>query len=166
MLKGIVPGPEQFTKKAVMAAIAVPEGIIMLTIAVFLDVAGLFLFILDFAGVGIALSFLPDIMGAVSIGTWVTTRSFFRGVIAKGVSNVTEKTLNMGGGLEGVKQFQGQGSSAPVQAGKKVAKTGIKLGLSAIRFIITQISEFIPFWGDICPSWTALVVVELLTGEL
>jgi len=163
---GIIPGPEQLTKRAVMAAIAIPEGIIMLTIAVFLDVAGLIIFVLDFAGVGIAISFLPDIMGTVSIGFWVTTRSFFRGVISKGVSDVTEKTLNVGGGLEGVKQFQGQGSSAPVQGVKKIAKTGIKLGLSAIRFIIALIVELIPFLGDIMPSWTLLVISELVSGEM
>jgi len=166
VLKGIIPGPEQLTKKAVMTVIAIPEGIIMLTIAVFLDAVGLVLFVLSFAGVGIALSFLPDLMGAASIGSWVTTRSFFRGVIARGVSNIAEKTLNVGGGLEGAKQFQGQGSSAPVQAGKKVAKTGIKVGLSAIRFIISLIIELIPFLGDIIPSWTFLVLSELVTGEM
>ncbi|MEK7664738.1 MAG: hypothetical protein AAB361_01195, partial [Patescibacteria group bacterium] len=82
MLKGIIPSSGQLTKTAIMTAIAVPEGIIMLVIAVFLDAAGLILFVLDFAGVGIPLSFLPDIMGAVSIGTWVTPRSFFRGVLS------------------------------------------------------------------------------------
>jgi hypothetical protein len=163
---GIIPGPEQLTKKAVMAGVAVPEGIIMLTIAIFLDIAGLICFILDFAGVGIVLSFLPDIMGTVGIGFWVTTRSFFKGVVAKGVSDMAEKTLNVGGGLEGAKQFQGQGSSVPVRAGKKIAKTGIKLGLSAIRFIVALIIELIPFLGDIMPSWTLLVLSELVSGEM
>ncbi|MEK7664619.1 MAG: hypothetical protein AAB361_00580, partial [Patescibacteria group bacterium] len=77
-----------------------------------------------------------------------------------------EKTLNVGGGLEGEKQFQGQGSSVPIQAGKKIAKTGIKLGLSAIRFIISFIVELLPFLGDILPSWTFLVITELVTGEM
>lgn len=175
MLKGIIPGPEQLTKKAVMTVLAIPEGIIMLTIAVFLDVAGFIIFILDFAGVGIALSFLPDIMGTVGIGSWVTTRFFFRGAIAKGVSDTTEKVLNVGGGLEGIREFQGQNSNAPaatqtgkkaLQAGKKIAKTGIKVGFSIIRFLISLIIELIPFLGDIMPSWTLLVISELVTGEM
>lgn len=173
MLKGIIPGPEQLTKKAIMAILAIPEGIIMLTIAVFLDAIGIILFVLSIAGVGIPLSFLLDFAGAAGVGSWVTTRSFFRGVITKGVSSVAEKTLNVGGGLEGSREFQGQNSSAAsgagkaaLQTGKKIAKTGIKVGLSIIRFVLSLIIELIPFLGDIMPTWTLLVISELITGEL
>ena len=164
---GIIPGPEKLTKKAVMMAITVPEGLIMLLIAVFLDIFGIVCFILSFFGVGIPLSFLGDILGMITIGFWATTRSFFRGVIEKAVGDITEKTLNVGGGLEGVKKFQGGRAPTPgLGAGKKVAKTGIKLGLSAIRFVIASIIELIPFLGDICPSWTIFVILELVQGEI
>jgi len=165
MLKGIIPTPNKLTKKAVMAAITVPEGLIMLMIAVFLDLIGIIFFILSFFGVGVPLSFLLDILGMVTIGFWATTRSLFRGVIEKAVGNVTEKVLNVGGGLKGAKNSQE--SSAPgLNASKKVAKTGVKLGLSAIRFIITLIVELVPFLGDISPSWTIFVIFELVQGEI
>jgi len=162
---GIIPGPEQLTKKAAMAMITVPEGMIMLIIAIFLDVFGIICFVLSFFGVGIPISFLGDILGMMTIGFWATSRSLFRGVIGKAVEDITKKTLNVGGGLEGVKKFQG--ASAPgLNAGKKIAKTGLRLGLSAIKFIITSIIELIPFLGDIIPSWTIFVILELLQGEI
>ena len=164
---GIIPGPEKLTKKAVMMAMAVPEGLIMLIIAVFLDIFGIICFILSFFGVGIPLSFLGDILGMITIGFWATTRSLFRGVIGKAVGDITEKVLNVGGGLEGVKKFQGAQTPTPgIEAGKKVAKTGIKLGLTAMRFVISLIIELIPFLGDICPSWTIFVIFELVQGEI
>lgn len=165
MLKGIIPGPEQLTKKAIMAAVTIPEGIIMLTIAVFADAAGIILFILSLAGVGIPLSFLLDVVGILFL-TWASTRHAFRGVISRATENIAGKVLNVGGGLEGAREFQGQGSSFPVQAGKKVAKTGIKLSFTIIAFIISAIVELIPFLGDIMPGWTFFVIRELIMGEL
>lgn len=165
MVKGIVPGPEKLTKKAIMMAITIPEGLIMLLIAVFIEIFGIVCFILSFFGVGIPLSFLGDILGMITIGFWGTTRSLFRGVMEKSVGDITKKTLNVGGGLEGIKKFQGN-KTPGLDAGKKVAKTGIKFGLSAIRFIIASIVELIPFLGDICPSWTIFVIFELVQGEI
>ena len=51
----IIPGPDQLTKKSIMMALTVPEGLIMLIIAIFLDLAGIVVFILSFFGVGIPL---------------------------------------------------------------------------------------------------------------
>jgi len=162
---GIIPGPEKLAKKSIMTAITVPEGIIMLAIAVLFDLFGILCFILSFFGIGIVISFLGDMVGMVSLGFWATTRSFFRGTIEKSVSDITKKTLNVGGGMEGIKKFQG--SSAPgLNAGKKVAKKGIKLGLSAVKFIVILILELIPFFGDILPGWTLFVIFELIQGEI
>src|SRR3989344_6980048 len=161
----IIPGPEQLTKKAIMTALTVPEGLIMLIIAVFLGLAGIVIFILSFFGVGIPLSFLLDILGMVTIGFWATTRSLFRGIIEKAVGDITEKVLGVGGGLEGMKNFQG-GSAPGSGTGKKIAKMGVKLGLSAIRFIITLLVELVPFLGDILPGWTIFVIFELVQGEI
>ncbi|MDP2741522.1 MAG: hypothetical protein Q8O66_02475 [bacterium] len=162
---GIIPGPEQLTKKAIMSVITIPEGIIMLTIAVFFDILGIILFFLDFVAIGIPLSFLLDGVGFLIFGSWTIARSFFRGIIGKATEKVTEKMLSVGGGLEGAKQFQGQGPSAPVQTGKKVAKTGIKFGLGVVRFIIALLVELVPFLGDIMPGWTFFVISELISGE-
>lgn len=107
MLGGIIPGPEQLSKKAVMLAVTVPEGVIMLTLAVLFDVAGLFLFILSFFGVGEVVSIILDIVAGLIFGAWTATRYMFRGVIEKAVGNITNKMLNVGGGLEGIKKFQG-----------------------------------------------------------
>ncbi|MBI1866542.1 MAG: hypothetical protein HY005_02275 [Candidatus Staskawiczbacteria bacterium] len=165
MLKSIIPGPDKLTKKAVMTAITVPEGLIMLIIAVFLDLIGIVFFILSFFGVGIPLSFLLDILGMITIGFWATTRSLFRGVVEKAVEDVTEKVLNVGGGLEEIKNFQG-GSAPGAGASKKIAKTGANLGLSAVRFIISSLVELVPFLGDITPGWTIFVIFELVQGEI
>ena len=165
MLKGIIPGPDKLTKRAVMAALTIPEGLIMLIIAVFLDLIGIVFFILSFFGVGIPLSFLLDILGMIIIGFWATTRTLFRGVIEKAVGDVTEKVLNVGEGLEGIKKIQG-GSTPGSGVSKKVAKTGVKFSLSAIKFIIALIIELIPFLGDIVPSWTIFVIFELIQGEI
>lgn len=161
MLKGIIPGPGQLTKKSIMLALTVPEGLIMLIIAVFLDLTGIIAFILSFFGVGIPLSFLLDILGMITIGFWATTRSLFRGIIEKSVGDMAEKVLGVGGGLEN----QGVSSSG-AGATKKIAKAGVKLSLSAIRFVATLIIELIPFLGDIMPGWTIFVIFELVQGEI
>lgn len=165
MLKGIIPDSSQLTKKAIMTALVVPEGVIMLSIAVFLDGLGLLFFILNFFGVGLPASFLLSIMGAITVGSWATTRSFFRGVIEKSIENISEKTLNIGGGLEDQKQFLGSSSPA-VESGKKIAKKGIKLSLTVVRFIIAFIIKLIPFLNNIFPAWTFLVIFELVEGEI
>ena len=168
MLEGIIPGPEQLSKKAIMMALTVPEGFIMLIIAVFLDATGLVLFILSFFGVGIPLSWVLTIVGALTIGSWLATRSLFRGAIEKAVGNISEKMLNVGGGLEGAKKFQGEPNQADkiVDTGKKVAKTGVKVSISAVRFIISLIIKLIPFLNNLFPAWTFLVIFELVQGEI
>lgn len=173
------------TRKAVLVAIAIPEGIIMLTIAVVLDVAGLVCFILDFVyGIGIPISFVLDFVGAPVISSWAAMRPFYRAAIgkiaakagkigAKAGSYVMEKTASVGGGQEGSQQ------SPLAQTGSKAAKAadlgltganigfkGVKIGLSAIRFIISLIIELIPFLGDIMPTWTFFVLYELAESEM
>jgi hypothetical protein len=165
MFKGIIPGPEQLSKKAIMTAIMIPEGIVMLTIAIMLDGAGIILFVLSLIGVGIPISFLLTILGSVTIGLWALLRPMLRGLVSKATEETTSKMFNVGGGLEGIREFQG--SSAPaVEAGKKVAKKGIKFSLSATRFIISFVIKMIPFLGNIFPAWTFLVIFELVQGEI
>lgn len=69
-----------------------PEGILMLMIAVPLDLAGIVLFILSFFGVGIAFSFITDVIGLVVIGGWLLIRT---GSVksTKGAQEIAKKTL-------------------------------------------------------------------------
>jgi len=94
------------------------DKIIMLFIAILLDLFGLLCFILDFFGIGIAISFLPDLIGAFTIGLWSL--------------------------------LKGEGT-AGIQKG---------LGKRALKYGIAQITELIPFLGDISPSWTILVLTS------
>lgn len=162
MLKGIIPGPGQLTGKALMAIVTASEGVTMLTIAAFLDAAGFFLFILSILGYGIPLSWLFTLGGTMTIGSWLATRSMFRGVIERAAQNISKKTLNIGDDQEG----SGNTTSPVVESGKKVAKTGAKISLSFARFIISFVIEMIPFLGNLFPSWTMLVIFELVQGEI
>jgi len=168
MLGGIIPSPEQLSKKSILAAVSVAEGVVMLTIAVFLDAIGVFLFILSLCGIGIPLSWFVTFIGTLTIGSWISTRSLFRGVIERASQNITEKMLNVGEGLEGSKNFQGPPnmSDKGIEAGKKIVKTGAKISLSLVRLIIAFIIKLIPFLNNIFPAWTFLVVFELVQGEI
>lgn len=172
-------------RKAVLVAIAIPEGIVMLTIAVVLDVAGFVCFILNFIyGIGIPISFILDFVGAPVISSWAATRPFYRAAIgtvaakagqlgAKAGSYVMEKTTNVGGGSEGTEQSPlAQAESKAAKAaniglkGVNLGFTGVKIGLSAIKFVISFVIEMVPFLGDILPMWTAFVLSEIVVSEM
>jgi len=82
----------------------------MLILALILDLLGLLIFILDFLGIGLVISFIPDLIGTLIIGTWGTF---------KGKSSFLKKFL---------------------------------------KVVSSIISEVIPVWGDICPTWTIFVL--------
>lgn len=169
MLGGLIPRADQLSKKAIMSAIEIPEGIVMLTIAVLLDSASLFLFILNFAyGIGIPLTWMISIVGGITIGFWAFSRSMFRGVIEQAVSNISEKVLNVGGGLEGSKDFQGTPDALEKTAkgGGKAVKTLAKGSLTAIRFILSLIAKLIPIVNNFVPAWTIMVVFTLVEGDI
>jgi len=153
MLGGILPSSGQITKKALLMVLAVPEGLIMLLIAVILDLCGLVVFILSLFGVGVPISFILDAAGAASIGTWAITRPFARSAIGK----IGEKAGEMLGG---------KGPTAGGSAVGGMAKKGIGMGLSIARFIITLLIEVIPYLGDIFPGWTFFVIFTLIEGEI
>lgn len=58
-----------------MGALFSPEALVMFIVAGSLDLIGLILLILDFIGIGLALSFIPDIIGIIVIGSWMYFRS-------------------------------------------------------------------------------------------
>lgn len=153
MLGGIFPSAGQITKKALLLVLAVPEGLIMLFIAVVLDLLGFVCFILDLFGVGIPISFLIDAAGNASIGIWAMMRPLARSVIGK----IGEKAGEVVGG---------KGSASGGSAVGKAAKKGISTGLTIVRFIITDIIELIPYVGDVVPAWTFFVIFTLIEGEI
>jgi hypothetical protein len=169
MLGGIIPDPQQLTKRSIMAAVTVPEGFIMLLIAVFFDAFSLFLFILDFAfGIGIPITWMITIASALTLGSWVSTRSAFRVLAERAIQKTSGQMLNVGEGLEGSKNFQGEKNQADkiANTGKNVAKTGVSFGISAVRFVIYLITKIIPFLNNLIPSCTLLVIFELVQGEV
>ncbi|MDD2732046.1 MAG: hypothetical protein PHI53_02505 [Candidatus Pacebacteria bacterium] len=52
-----------------------PEAVVMLLAAVLLDTIGFLFLFLSFLGVGIPLSFIPDLIGLIFIGGWMFLRS-------------------------------------------------------------------------------------------
>lgn len=57
-----------------------------------LDLVGFLLFILDFVGIGIPLSFIPDIIGILIIGGWIFLRTGRIG-ITKGAAKISQKAF-------------------------------------------------------------------------
>jgi len=152
----------QVAKKGLMAAITIPEGIIMLIIALFLDFIGLIFFVLSFLGVGIPGSWLLDAAGTVAIGVWCFLRPLYRGMAAKVASRVGKAVSKM----PTFKSEKAPSTPTPVKAGGKAVKKGMSMGVGIAFTIITIIVEIIPFLGDIAPTWTVRVIVELAQGEI
>lgn len=148
-----------------MTIITIPEGIVMLTIAVFLDGAGIILFVLSLIGIGIPISFLLGILGSATIGVWALLRPLSKGLVSKATEQLTSKMFNAGAGLESAGKSQ-KTPTPGVEAGKKVGRAGAKLSLSAMRFLLSFGIELTPFLGNIFPAWTFLVIFELVQGEL
>lgn len=151
---GQIAGETQ--KRTMSIMMAIPEAAIMLPIAIMLDAVGLLIFILDFVGIGVGLSFIPDILGIFSIGFWILIRSFFRGITQKAISAIENK----------VSGSSGKNPAPAGPQGGKVAKKGIKAGLSITVWLVMTIIELIPFVGDLVPGWTISVVYELIQGEI
>ena len=177
MTNGSIPAPKKLfpklTKKAVLMAATVPEGIIMLTVAGILDLIGLVLFIFSLFGVGIPISFLLDWAGVLTIGLWTILRSFFRPLIGKAIGKATEKVTKM---AVSVGKTPGETNISPspatelgkgaAQKGLQASKVGVGIGLGGIATVATALIEFIPFLGDILPTWTARVFYELISGQI
>ena len=81
------------TPEEKVASLTGPEAFVMLSFAIMLDLIGLVVFILDFIfGVGLIVSFVPDVIGLIFIGGWM----FFRtGHIT--ITRKAKKTIKKGG---------------------------------------------------------------------
>ncbi len=160
------------TKRTLMAAMTVPEGIIMLTIAVILDVFGLVLFILSLFKVGVPLSWLLDFMG-LPIVVWTITRPFYRTITSKIAAKIGKTVGKAVNRMPTFREEGGQPGAAGAKAatkagkaGKTITKGGARVGLGIAATIATIIVEVTPFLGDIFPTWTLRVIYELIQGEV
>ena len=94
-------------------------GILMFSMALALDLVGLILIILDVLGIGIALSFIPDVIGLIFIGGLMFLSPSGGVVVTKGTHKLTKKI------------------------GKKIAK---KLGLGFLGELIPIFGDIMPCW--------------------
>lgn len=121
-----------------------PEAVVMFSIAIILDIIGLVCFILIFVGIGVPLSFLPDIIGMIIIGGWTLFRS---------------QSVKPQPKMAGKKAAQAKKRAIEIE--KRLAKSG--KWVKRLRWLrpLLIICEFIPVIGDIMFSWTLLVYFEL-----
>jgi len=108
---------EDFTVKS-MTSLASPEALIMFLLAGILDAVGLILFFISFIGIGIPLSFIPDVTGLILIGGWMFLRT--------GHITTTKKAQKIGKKL-----------------GRKILK---RLGLAFLGEIIPFFGDIAPCW--------------------
>ncbi|GAG17223.1 unnamed protein product [marine sediment metagenome] len=121
-------------------ALISPEALIMFPIAILLDLFGVVCFILYFAfGIGVPLSFVPDLIGMFIFGIWI----FFR-----------SQSLKI------VQPRMKAAKKAKIRIAKiaKSAKWAKRLKWLRPLFILF---EFIPVAGDVLFLWTLLVYFEL-----
>ncbi len=115
-----------------------PEAILVISVAVLLDIAGILCAILiPVLGIGVILSFIPDIVGILFFGAWMLFR---------------------GQGTEGIKQEIGERVDQKRKL-KKAAK-GLKKGMKFGKFGLATLGELIPVVGAL-PFWTIFVLLEL-----
>jgi len=115
-----------------LAALTSPEGIVMLFIAgIFDSISIICAILIFFFGLGLLLSKIVYIIGLISIGAWVLSRS---GALPAKKKDEHDKMAEI------VKQ----------KLGKFFKKHWKKLG-----------AKLIPLFGDIVPYWTIVVYKEL-----
>ena len=130
-----------------MSSLASPEGVVMVSLAVMLDIIGVICLILDIAfGIGEIFSFIPDAIGIFFFGFWMFMRS-------QENKTYKESRTEMAGEVAG--------HHRKVQTAKKAFKKGAKrAGKSGLKFFAAMIGELIPLLGAL-PFWTMFVVAEL-----
>ncbi len=94
-------------------------GIIMFSMAIVLDLVGLILLVLSFLGIGIPLSFIPDVIGLVFIGGLMLLSPSGGVVVSKGANKLSKKIA------------------------KKIGK---KIGLSFLVELVPFVGDIAPSW--------------------
>lgn len=128
-----------------------PEGLIMMSIAGFLDIFGLIGFI---PGVGTLLSYIPDILGIITIGSW----TLFRSQTIKATPRAAE-TLKKGAELAKKSKAGKKVAQITKRAGEMAKKAKWLKKLKWVR-ILAPVGELVPIVG-IAPLWIIAVYFEL-----
>ncbi len=134
------------------------EALIMLPVAILLDIIGLICTILiAVCGVGAALSYVPDILGLLFLGSWMFFRGQFRDAIKRGDQAEEKK--------EALTQKVAQKGIERKKMMKKMKKTSkiAKVGRNG-RFLISLAGEMVPILGCL-PFWTICVFMELKNDD-
>jgi hypothetical protein len=121
-----------------------PEGLMMMSLAGMLDMAGFLFTLLDLAfGVGEIPSLVSDGLGLLLVGSWLMFRS------GASVS------------LPSAQEISGKRKGAVQQVGKKLSGQARSVGRKSFsRLMGAFVTEVIPLLGAL-PFWTILVYSEL-----
>ena len=130
-----------------MSGLTSPEGVVMVSLAIMLDIIGIICLILDLVfGIGEILSFIPDIIGIFFFGFWIFMKSQEDKTYKQARTEITSEVAE---------------HHREVQAAKKAFKKGAKRASKrGIKFFAAMLGELIPFLGAL-PFWTIFVVSEL-----
>jgi hypothetical protein len=125
----------------------------MLPLAALLDIIGIICFIANvFFGIGEILSFIPDFIGLVLFGMWVSFRA---------MTKQEGKEKKQGLTMEVMERKKEQKT---MKMKMKMSKLkGVKIGRFA-KFGLASIGELIPIIG-VLPFWTIYVYWELKSDE-
>jgi len=160
--------PEQaLTEAPGLAGVFSLEGVLMISIALLLDIIGIILTIVDFAGVSIPLaegiSWISDVIGLLIFGFWM----FCRWVWFKGRAGATPEQMPRPQELsqqrkKALQEMSAKGKKAVSEA-QKIARSGARVATKAVRFgrlIFAFAIEIIPGLGAL-PCWTIMVYSEM-----
>ena len=132
-----------------MSSLFSPEALIMLPLAALLDIIGIICFIANiFFGAGEILSFIPDAVGLLFFGAWVTFRAMTK---PEGKEKKQELTIKV---AERKKE-----QKIMVKKTRGIIKQGMKIGRKG-KFLIAALGELMPILGAL-PFWTIYVYSEL-----
>lgn len=136
------------------------DAILMLFLAGLLDLFGVICAILIAAfGLGVILSYIPDVIGILFFGSWVLIRTVLKGeTMEEAKEKASEKRSEA---TQEVAQHRAKQEmeirKAKEKLAKKMTKKGVKRGL---RFALATLGELIPLIGAL-PFWTIFVYSEL-----
>ena len=145
-----------------------PEAILMLFLAGLLDLIGIICLLLDVAfGMGEVLSYIPDGIGILFLGSWSLMRALASGkTIGEAKEEASEKIADIRETGEKKREAMEKSREA-LRKKREMAKKGKKLmmkkgGKTGLRFGLATLGEIIPFLGAL-PFWTIFVYSELKT---
>ena len=143
-----------------------PEGILIMFLAGLLDLMGAICLILDVVfGIGEILSYIPDGLGILFLGSWALMRALASGkTMGEAKEEASEKIADIKEAGEKRREAIEQRREA-LRRKREMIKKGKKLmlkkgGKTGLRFGLATLGEVIPFLGA-APFWTIFVYLEM-----